>query len=97
MSTKAVFVKDLKKFDTPPSYELKTRRKKMLNYSPVLKVKKYGSFYRLNKKQSLSQINHRCMYTGRKKGLVRYAKMTRMYFKEAVYKGHVNGIRKSSW
>ena len=97
MSTKAVFVKDLKKFNNPPSYELKTRRKKMLGYSFVPKIKKFGSLYRLNKKQSVSQINHRCMYTGRKKGLVRHTKMTRMYFKEAVYKGHVNGIRKSSW
>ena len=97
MSSKGVLVHDLKKLKIPPSSELKSRKKKVLVNSSISSVRKKSSFYKLKKNQSLSQINYRCVYTGRSRGLIRSAKMTRMYFKEMANKGCINGLRKSSW
>lgn len=99
MSSKAVFVNDLKKLHGPTKRELKSRHKKLVLNSSIEKVSKVAtsSISGLKKKESLSQINLRCMYTGRKKGLIRQTKMTRMYFKFTAFKGLLNGLRKSSW
>ena len=97
MSSKAVFVNDLKKLKEPTKHELRTRKKKLLVSSSIPKVSKSGALVNLKPNESLSRVNLRCMYTGRKKGLVRKTKMTRMYFKTTAFKGLITGLRKSSW
>lgn len=95
MSSKAVFVNDFKKLAGPTKSELKTVHNKLISNSHINKITK--SRKNITKNQSLSSINLRCHYTGRKKGLVRKTKMTRMYFKLTAFKGLVVGLRKSSW
>lgn len=97
MSSKAVFVNDLKKLKEPTKHELQTRKKKLLVSSPISKVSRSGAMFNLKPNQSLSRVNLRCLYTGRKKGLIRKTKMTRMYFKTTAFKGLIPGLRKSSW
>ena len=88
---------DLKKLKKPSNSELKTRNKKLILNSSINRVSKQGVHTNIPKRASLSRVNLRCLYTGRKKGLVRKTKMTRMYFKVTAFKGLITGLRKSSW
>lgn len=97
MSSKAVFVNDLKKLRKPSNNELKSRKKKLLIGSSISKISAFANFKQLHRNESLSRVNLRCLYTGRKKGLVRKTKMTRSYFKVTAFKGLIPGLRKSSW
>lgn len=97
MSSKAVFVNDMKKLKYPSRSELKTRNKKLLVGSSIPKISALGNTKQLKRNESLSRVNLRCIYTGRKKGLVRKTKMTRSYFKVTAFKGLITGLRKSSW
>lgn len=99
MSSKAVFIKDAKNLRLSRPYEFKNKRKKMLSNNPIKqvnhKVMQVDSKHKY--KHYISKLNLRCIYTGRKRGLVRHTKMTRMFFKESANKGFLIGIRKSSW
>ena len=98
MSTKGVYVKSVKQlYKISPSNELKLRNKRLLMNSSITKASKYSITIPTNSDESLSKVDLRCKYTGRKKGLIRKIKMTRMFFKEQVFKGYIPGIRKSSW
>lgn len=97
MSSKAIFIKDLNKASTALKQELRSRKKKLLLSSPIREIVHIGSTLKILSIHSLARINRRCFYTGRKKGLVRQTKMTRIYFKDSLFKGLIVGLRKSAW
>lgn len=47
-------------------------------------------------KFSTQKVN-RCALTGRSRGYLRYFGVSRITFRELAHKGHLPGVRKSSW
>lgn len=47
-------------------------------------------------KFSTRKVN-RCAITGRARGYMRYFGVSRITFRELAHKGHLPGVRKSSW
>jgi small subunit ribosomal protein S14 len=97
MSSKGVLIKSFKQIKEVKNKELNIRKKKLLTNSSISHIYKQPSNFIKSKKGSITRVNLRCLYTGRKKGLVRKTKMTRMYFKVTAFKGLIPGLRKSSW
>lgn len=97
MSSKAIIIKDFNKSHQAIRQELRGRKKKLLLTSPIREIVQVGYTIKILSHYSLARVNRRCFYTGRKKGLVRLVKMTRMYFKDTIFKGLVVGLRKSAW
>ena len=52
---------------------------------------------KLPRNSSAVRIKNRCSFTGRAKGFLRDFGMSRITFREHANKGHIPGIKKSSW
>ena len=44
-----------------------------------------------------TRVVNRCIFTGRKRGILREFKISRYNFKELAQKGYLEGVKKSSW
>ena len=93
--------KDLKKRKNLLVVEKKKFVSKMLinNYNFNNKIKKnfhLNLHIKLNKNY-VTQLNNRCIMTGRKKKLNKFFKFSRLVFLRLVRSGYIFGFRKSSW
>jgi small subunit ribosomal protein S14 len=57
----------------------------------------YEALRKLPRDSSPTRLNSRCEVTGRPRGYLRKFKMSRIAFREFAHKGHIPGVKKSSW
>ena len=77
------------------------QREMVARYADLRKeLKDKGDYEALNKlprNSSPTRLKNRCEVTGRPRGFMRKFKMSRIAFRELAHKGHLPGIKKSSW
>lgn len=74
--------------------------KKMVINPNLSMVEKMDAAYELDRLPKLSspvKARRRCLITGRANGVYRRFGLSRMTFREAVFKGEIPGIEKASW
>jgi small subunit ribosomal protein S14 len=69
----------------------------MLSNDSVLPIHLYYNKKNQGKKQSISKIHARCIFSGRAKANLNKFKMSRMIFKKFGEQGLLNGLKKASW
>ena len=57
----------------------------------------YDALQKLPRNASPVRIRNRCFITGRSRGYLRTFGMSRISLREQALKGHIPGIKKSSW
>ncbi|AMM98966.1 30S ribosomal protein S14 [Bacillus pumilus] len=79
----------------------KKRQQLVLKYAELRKELKeqgdYKALRKLPRDSSPTRLKNRCELTGRPRGYLRKFKMSRIAFRELAYKGHIPGVKKSSW
>lgn len=79
----------------------KTTANFVLKYAELRKELKekgdYEALRKLPRDSSPTRLKNRCELTGRPRGYLRKFKMSRIAFRELAYKGHIPGVKKSSW
>ncbi|MCM3026774.1 30S ribosomal protein S14 [Bacillus safensis] len=79
----------------------KKRQQLVLKYAELRKELKekgdYEALRKLPRDSSPTRLKNRCELTGRPRGYLRKFKMSRIAFREHAYKGHIPGVKKSSW
>ncbi len=79
----------------------KKRQQLVLKYAELRKELKekgdYEALRKLPRDSSPTRLKNRCELTGRPRGYLRKFKMSRIAFRELAYKGHIPGVKKSSW
>lgn len=79
----------------------KKRQQLVLKYAELSKELKekgdYEALRKLPRDSSPTRLKNRCELTGRPRGYLRKFKMSRIAFRELAYKGHIPGVKKSSW
>ncbi|MCM3035276.1 30S ribosomal protein S14 [Bacillus pumilus] len=79
----------------------KKRQQLVLKYAELRKELKeqgdYEALRKLPRDSSPTRLKNRCELTGRPRGYLRKFKMSRIVFRELAYKGHIPGVKKSSW
>ena len=79
----------------------KKRQHLVLKYVELRKELKekgdYEALRKLPRDSSPTRLKNRCELTGRPRGYLRKFKMSRIAFRELAYKGHIPGVKKSSW
>ncbi|KYC89886.1 30S ribosomal protein S14 [Heyndrickxia sporothermodurans] len=89
MAKKSKIVKELKR---------QALVKKYAELRKELKAKgDYVALRKLPRDSSPTRLTHRCEITGRPRGVLRKFKMSRIKFRELAHKGHIPGVKKSSW
>jgi ribosomal protein S14 len=66
---------------------------KILNNQNIIKIKMVE---RNNKRSSITLIRNECIFTGRKRGLIKDYKMSRLVFKRFAKSNKIPGLIKSS-
>jgi small subunit ribosomal protein S14 len=66
---------------------------KILNNQNIIKIK--NKKYRNNKRSSITLIRNECIFTGRKRGLIKDYKMSRLVFKRFAKSNKIPGLIKS--
>lgn len=99
---KYIINKDKKRRKNFAKIEMKQRYLKILLHGKVLKIKKLGNLIRkfhfiTMRACSKVRIHNRCILTGRPKSVYRFCRLSRIKFRELASRGHMAGIRKSSW
>lgn len=79
----------------------KKRQQLVLKYAELRKELKeqgdYEALRKLPRDSSPIRLKNRCELTGRPRGYLRKFKMSRIAFRELSHKGHIPGVKKSSW
>ncbi|MEK3889675.1 30S ribosomal protein S14 [Bacillus sp. FSL K6-3431] len=79
----------------------KKRQAMVEKYAALRKeLKKNGDYEALRKlprDSSPTRMHNRCELTGRPRGFIRKFNMSRIAFRELAHKGHIPGVKKSSW
>ncbi|MFN2746795.1 MULTISPECIES: 30S ribosomal protein S14 [Bacillus] len=79
----------------------KKRQKLVEQYAAIRKELKakgdYRALAKLPRDSAPSRLHNRCEITGRPRGYMRKFNMSRIAFRELAYKGHLPGVKKSSW
>ena len=77
------------------------QQKMVAHYAELRReLKAKGDYEALNtlpRNSSPTRLKNRCEVTGRPRGFMRKFKMSRIAFRELAHKGHLPGIKKSSW
>lgn len=89
MAKKSKIAKERKRQELVKKYaEIRKELKEMGDYEALRK---------LPRDSAPSRLHNRCEITGRPRGYLRKFKMSRIAFRELAHKGHLPGIKKSSW
>jgi len=89
MAKKSKIAKERKRQDMVKKYaEIRKELKEKGDYEALRK---------LPRDSAPSRLHNRCEITGRPRGYLRKFKMSRIAFRELAHKGHLPGIKKSSW
>ncbi|PGT88613.1 MULTISPECIES: 30S ribosomal protein S14 [Bacillaceae] len=89
MAKKSKIAKERKRQDMVKKYaEIRKELKEKGDYEALKK---------LPRDSAPSRLHNRCEITGRPRGYLRKFKMSRIAFRELAHKGHLPGIKKSSW
>lgn len=89
MAKKSKIAKERKRQDMVKKYaEIRKKLKEKGDYEALRK---------LPRDSAPSRLHNRCEITGRPRGYLRKFKMSRIAFRELAHKGHLPGIKKSSW
>ncbi|MCM3160729.1 30S ribosomal protein S14 [Metabacillus litoralis] len=89
MAKKSKIAKERKRQELVKKYaEIRKELKEMSDYEALRK---------LPRDSAPSRLHNRCEITGRPRGYLRKFKMSRIAFRELAHKGHLPGIKKSSW
>lgn len=67
------------------------------NLSKLTRWKALEEFFLLPVKSSLANVTNRCIITNRKKRINKLYSFSRISFLKLARKGHVSGLKKSSW
>ena len=57
----------------------------------------YEALRKLPRDSSPTRLMNRCRLTGRPRGVLRDFELSRIKFRELAHKGHIPGVKKSSW
>lgn len=82
-------------------YELKTKIfKSFIKSTDLALILNYFCLFKrtvVKKKKLISQLNNRCLISGRNKNIIQKLKYSRFQLRNEAYKGNIPTIKKRSW